>query len=107
MIYDEPNESKVGPEARTLDSLPPVDSDPGSNRIARMNLKSPPGQDFRLIGSLRFRPWSESNESHASKLGPKARTSEPFDSCGASEAFDAEATEAGVGGSESDVLAPR
>ena len=38
----EPHESKVGPKARTLDALPPVDSDPGPNRMHLMNLKSGP-----------------------------------------------------------------
>ena len=45
---------------------------------------------MRFIGSLRFRPWSESTEAYASKIGPKARTAEPFDACGAFEPLDAE-----------------
>ena len=36
------NESKVGPQARTLGSLDPFDSDPGPNLMNRMHLKSGP-----------------------------------------------------------------
>ena len=64
-----PSESKVGPQATTLDALDPFDSDRGPHLMQLMHLKS----------------------------GPHAKTSEPFDSCGAFEPFDAEATEAGVG----------
>ena len=39
---DEGNESKVGPKARTLASLHPVDSDPGPHRMPLMDLKSAP-----------------------------------------------------------------
>ena len=62
---------------------------------------------MRFIGSLRFRPWSESTEAYASKIGPKARTAEPFGSCGAFKALDAEGkVRLAHGGSESKVLWP-
>ena len=74
------SESKVGPQATTLDALDPFDSDRGPHLMQLMHLKS----------------------------GPKAKTSEPFDSCGAFEPFDAEATEArGEGGLKPMSLCPR
>ena len=42
MEANEQSESKVGPKARTLDSLHAFDADPGPNRMDRLNLKSPP-----------------------------------------------------------------
>ena len=46
--YTEANDSKVGPKARTLDSLDSFDSDPGPNLMDLTNRKSPPprGQHF-------------------------------------------------------------
>ena len=51
---DEGNESKVGPKARTLASLHPVDSDPGPHRMPLMDLKSAPrpGLEIQWIPSI-------------------------------------------------------
>ena len=54
-----------------LQLLPPAES-----KVA------PPGQDFRFIGSLLFRPWSEANQSNASKVGTQARSFDSLDPCG-------------------------
>ena len=56
--------------------MDPVDSDPGPNLMNLMHLKS----------------------------GPRPGLQSPFDSCGAAEPFDAEATEAGGWGPESNVI---
>ena len=73
--YTEANDSKVGPKARTLDSLDSFDSDPGPHLMDLMNRKSPPPRPglFRLIRCIRIRPWSESNGSDESKVGPQGQ----------------------------------
>ena len=40
--FIESDESKVGPKARTVDSLASLDADPGPNRMHLLVLKSPP-----------------------------------------------------------------
>ena len=72
--YTEANASKVGPKARILDSLDSLDSDPGPNLMDLTNRRSPPeASTFRLIRCIRVGPWSESNGSNESKVGPQGQ----------------------------------
>ena len=71
----EVNESKIGPKARTLDSLDAFDSDTGPMLMNRMHAKvGTQGQDFRCIRVIILGPLPEANDSNASKVGPKAKT---------------------------------
>ena len=73
--------------------LPPNKISPGASESSAANESSesnesnvvPKAQDFRFSRCMRVSAWPEANASNASKVGPKARTSDAFDPLAASE----------------------